>query len=53
MTVPVARSDRVTNSGQVVDWDGQQADALWTALREDDTDAVRAIAEAQREAAVG
>lgn len=51
MTVPVARSDRITNSGQVVDWDEAQAGALWTALREDDTDAVRAIAEAQEAAA--
>ncbi|MEJ5913404.1 LCP family protein [Pseudokineococcus sp. 1T1Z-3] len=47
MTVPVASTDRMTNSGQVVDWDEEQADALWSALAESDTDAVRAIAEAQ------
>ncbi len=53
MTVPVAATDRVTNSGQVVDWDEEQADALWSALRADDTEAVRAIADAQAAALGG
>jgi len=53
MAVPVASTDRVTNSGQVVDWDPEQAEALWSALREDDTEAVRSIAEAQEAAAGG
>ncbi|WP_299034313.1 LCP family protein [uncultured Pseudokineococcus sp.] len=47
MAVPVAGTDRMTNSGQVVDWDPEQSEALWSALRQDDTEAVRAIAEAQ------
>ncbi|GAA2036468.1 LCP family protein [Pseudokineococcus marinus] len=53
MTVPVAATDRVTNSGQVVDWDEEQADALWSALRADDTEAVRALADAQAAALGG
>ncbi|MEJ5945829.1 LCP family protein [Pseudokineococcus basanitobsidens] len=51
MAVPVASTDRITNSGQVVDWDEEQADALWSALREDDTEAVQAIAAAQEQGA--
>lgn len=47
MTVPISASDRMTNSGQVVDWDAEQSDALWTALRQGDADTVRAIADAQ------
>jgi len=53
MAVPVASTDRITNSGQVVDWDPAQAEALWSALRADDTEAVRPLAEAQADAVGG
>ena len=47
LTVPVADTTRRTNAGVVVDWDTEQAEAVFEALRSDDTEAVRAIAQAQ------
>ena len=47
LTVPVADTTRRTGAGVVVDWDAEQAEALFAAIRDDDTEAVRAIAQAQ------
>ncbi len=44
LTVPVSGTARRGSAGSVVLWDGQQAAAVFTALREDDTEAVRRFA---------
>ncbi len=47
LTVPVADTTRRTEHGVVVDWDADQAEVVFAALRESDTEPIRAIAEAQ------
>ena len=47
LTVPVADTTRRTEHGVVVDWDPEQAEAVFSALRESDTEPIRAIAAAQ------
>lgn len=47
LTVPVADTSRRTDAGAVVDWDTERAEQVFEALRTDDTDAVRPIAEEQ------
>lgn len=53
LTVPVADTTRRTSSGVVVDWDAEQAEVVFAALRASDTEPIRAIAEAQDAAAGG
>lgn len=52
LTVPVADTTRRTDQGVVVDWDEDQSDVVFTALRNSDTEDIRPIAEEQ-EAALG
>ena len=47
LTVPVADATRRTDAGLVVDWDTEQADVVFEALRTGDTDSLRPLAEAQ------
>lgn len=50
LTVPVADTTRRTEHGVVVDWDEEQAETVFQALRDSSTEAVRPIAEAQQAA---
>jgi LCP family protein required for cell wall assembly len=51
LTVPVANAALQTPSGEAVQWDSTQANKLFTALRNDDTDAIKPLAQAQKKAA--
>ena len=51
LTVPVANAALQTPAGEAVKWDTTQANQLFTALRNDDTDAVKPLAQAQKKAA--
>ena len=48
LTVPVADATRRTNAGLVVDWDTEKAEQVFNAIRTDDTEAIRPIAEEQQ-----
>ncbi|WP_218123476.1 LCP family protein [Quadrisphaera sp. DSM 44207] len=47
LTVPVARADRRTSAGLVVDWDEESAAAVFDAIRDDETEPLRAVAAQQ------
>ncbi len=47
LTVPVARTDLPTSSGAAVQWRESEADTLFEALRADDTERIRPLAQAQ------
>jgi LCP family protein required for cell wall assembly len=51
LTVPVANAALPTPAGEAVQWNSSQAKALFDALRSDDTDAVKPLADAQKKAA--
>jgi LCP family protein required for cell wall assembly len=51
LTVPISDPDLPTSVGSAVKWDTEQATALFEALRADNTEAIRPIAEEQAEAA--
>lgn len=53
LTVPVADTTRRTDAGVVVDWDAEQAEIVFAALRASNTEPIRAIAEAQEAEAEG
>lgn len=53
LTVPIARTDRNTSHGQVVDWDEDQADVVFGALQDSSTEALRSIADDQQAAVAG
>jgi LCP family protein required for cell wall assembly len=49
LTVPISDPDLSTPAGSAVKWDTEQATALFEALRTDDTEAIRPMAEEQAE----
>jgi hypothetical protein len=51
LTVPVGNAALQTPAGEAVQWDAAKAKQLFDALRSDDTDAVRPLADAQKKAA--
>jgi LCP family protein required for cell wall assembly len=53
LTVPVGNAALQTPAGEAVQWNTSQAKALFDALRSDDTDAVRPLADAQKKATGG
>ncbi len=53
LNVPVADATRRTKAGLVVDWDTEKAQAVFTAINDDDTEAVRAIAAAEPTGSAG
>jgi LCP family protein required for cell wall assembly len=53
LTVPVGNAALRTPSGEAVQWDSSQAKRLFDALRADDTDAVKPLADAQKKATGG
>jgi LCP family protein required for cell wall assembly len=53
LTVPVADASRRTDAGVVVDWDEEKARQVFDAIRTDDTEAIRPIAEEQATQAAG
>ncbi len=48
LTVPVADASRRTGGQLVVDWDAEQAEAVFEALRTGETESLRPLADAQR-----
>jgi LCP family protein required for cell wall assembly len=50
LTVPIGNPDLRTSAGSAVQWDRTQALALFNALKQDDTESIRAIADAQKKA---
>jgi LCP family protein required for cell wall assembly len=53
LTVPVSNINLSTPAGSAVEWDPAASDQLWAALRANDMETVRAIAEAQESALNG
>ncbi len=53
LTVPVGDTTRRTDHGVVVDWDTEPAEIVFAALRDSNTEPIRAIAEAQEAEAGG
>lgn len=53
LTVPVADTTRRTDNGVVVDWNAEQAEIVFAALRDSNTEPIRAVAEAQEAEAGG
>jgi LCP family protein required for cell wall assembly len=53
LTVPVGNAALQTPAGEAVQWNTSQAKALFDALRSDDTDAVKPLADAQKKATGG
>jgi LCP family protein required for cell wall assembly len=53
LTVPIGNSDLSTPVGSCVKWDATQARTLFDALRRNDTEATRQIAQAQQKAVPG
>jgi hypothetical protein len=53
LTVPVSNINLSTPAGSAVEWDPEASEQLWAALRANDMDTVRAIAEAQESALNG
>lgn len=53
LTVPTAEITRRTEHGVVLDWDQDQAQVVFDALRDSETEAIRPIAEAQEAARGG
>jgi LCP family protein required for cell wall assembly len=53
LTVPVSNINLSTPAGSAVEWDPEASEQLWAALRANDMETVRAIAEAQESALNG
>jgi LCP family protein required for cell wall assembly len=53
LTVPIGNAALRTPAGEAVQWNGGQAKQLFDALRSDDTDAVKRLADAQKKTAGG
>jgi LCP family protein required for cell wall assembly len=53
LTVPIGNAALPTPAGEAVQWNSSQAKQLFDALRSDDTDAVKPLADAQKKAAGG
>ncbi len=51
LTVPVANTALQTSAGEAVSWNTDQANTLFSALRADDTNAIKPLADAQKAAA--
>jgi LCP family protein required for cell wall assembly len=47
LTVPVGNTSLQTSAGEAVEWDTQKASQLFDALRRDDTEAIRSLADEQ------
>jgi LCP family protein required for cell wall assembly len=51
LTVPIGNPDLSTSAGSAVQWDSARAKVMFAAIRRDDTEAIRPIAEAQKKEA--